>query len=289
MVLEDMGDHLFGEVLNEDMGPPSYMKAMLDITKIGTMPLSKEQATKLEAHRNKVGEENGGASAHNIPFYDLDDADFKHLAQLPVFDNAFIKMELGIFTEWLLDKTLGLKLSDDEQQMLKRTFDFLSEQCQKQPQVAMHRDFHSRNIMVATAGGGEPSILSRFAVIDYQDMVKGPLGYDAASLIFDCYTEVEPWLSEKMMDYAYSSFSLSGILDKDSTSREDFERMIVICAIQRHIKCLGIFNRLKLRDGKDGYLQYLPRVLNYLLTNCALFDELAPFKAFLENKVQGHI
>ncbi len=287
MVLEDLGDRDLLKAMPDGKEPAYYLKSLVELTKIGCMPFSQEQAAAISSKREAAAASDG-SMAQIIPSYAFDERDFKTMAELPAFDNDFMQMEMGIFTEWLLDKTLHLSLSTQEQTMLHDAFNFISEQCLQQPQRAMHRDFHCRNIMVVTPGGGEDSILSRFALIDYQDMVKGPIGYDIASLIFDCYNVIEDWLREAAVAHAHRVYSAAAIIDPDKISVQDLDRMTIICAIERHIKVMGLFNRLNLRDGKSSYLNDLPRVLNYLITNCALFPELAAFKAFLEAKIQPH-
>ena len=192
---------------------------------------------------------------------------------LPAFDKDFIAFEFSIFTEWLLDKSLHLVLNKAEKQMLNHTLSVLSQACLSQPQVAMHRDFHSRNLMVC---GDE------LVVIDFQDMVKGPLTYDAASLIFDCYIRLPDDLVVFLIQKAYEN--LQSLCKEYSQS--EFKRLLLLVSLQRHLKVLGIFNRLNLRDGKPSYLKDLPRVLAYALDEsmaCGLYD----LHDFLDAKVKG--
>ena len=228
-------------------------------------------------------EEQRAECKKRIARYELDSTELKYLSELPPFDDAFIRMELGIFTEWCLDKALHLTLSTAEQEMLERSFTFLSEQCRSQEQVAMHRDFHSRNLMVLPEDSTDVSNMM-LGVLDYQDMVLGPIGYDVASLLYDCYTQLNPEHLEQLLSDCYDNYRLNGLLQ--NVSLEDFARQVKICAIQRHIKVLGIFNRLHLRDGKAGYLQYLPDVLSYVERNCADIPELQELLAFLQQRVR---
>ncbi|MCK0514793.1 phosphotransferase [Anaerobiospirillum sp. NML120448] len=287
MVLEDMGDFVYINSIPEGKEPAYYFKTIRELTKIGAMPLNQEQALRLEEYRTKALND-PNIESHVLPKYKLDEVDYQTLAALPNFDDDFIKMELNICTEWLFEKTLKLNLTQDDKAMLDKAYNFISQSLQSQPQVAMHRDYHSRNIMV-TPAGNEISILSRFAILDYQDMVKGPIAYDLASIGYDCYVDMEDDFAQRICGFAYEVYSACGIFDSKVISREQFKSMILICAIERHIKVLGLFNRLNLRDGKSGYLQYLPRVLNYVLKNCDSFAELKDFKAFLEQHVQGKI
>ena len=197
---------------------------------------------------------------------------------LPLFDRAFILNELGIFTEWMLGRALNLTLTAGEKAMLERTFSELVTVCQEQPQIAMHRDFHCRNLMVTDTD---------LAVIDYQDMVTGPLTYDLASLLYDCYVVLDPRLRDSLMHKAYAAYVSAGI--GASLGFSDFERYTRLTALQRHIKVLGIFCRLSLRDNKQGYLQYLSQVLGYVLEACERYAAFRPLGDFLKTKVQGRL
>ena len=187
---------------------------------------------------------------------------------LPPFDQAFIASELGIFREWMLEKTLGLKLSASEERLLGHAFSVIAEGCLSQEQIPMHRDYHSRNLMVRE---GE------IYVIDFQDMVTGPLAYDLISLIYDCYTVLPEALAEELSARAFEAYKARGFL-KDK-GFEAFRRDMDLTALQRHLKVLGIFRRLWLRDRKPGYLRDLPRVLSYAAGEAcrAGLPELADF------------
>lgn len=213
-------------------------------------------------------------------------------AGLPPFDQAFIDMELGIFTEWCLDKAVHYTPTDSEQQRLQQSFAFLAEACLAQPQIAMHRDFHCRNLMAVPARSAAASATApgqlELAVIDYQDMVTGPLAYDLASLLFDCYVVLPDTLRQELTQQAfmqYQQLSLPGF----PQDVQAFYKAMRLTAMQRHIKVLGIFCRLYLRDGKSGYLKDLPRVMNYVLQGCAEFPELSELGKFMQEHVQGHL
>lgn len=278
MVLEDLGHTLFADAFPGPRHMAYYFRAMVELTKIGLMPHDAAAQARLTALR-----------ANNpalIPAYQLDAQDFAYYRDsVPPFDAAFIAMEYGIFTEWLLAKTLHLSLSEPENALLTRTLDFLTRECQTQPQVAMHRDFHCRNLMVTPEQVDNP-IQMALAVIDFQDMVKGPIGYDLASLLYDCYSVIEDEERSALLRFAHECYCAAGLF---TGTLAELERMVRICALQRHIKVLGIFNRLNLRDGKPGYLKDLPRTLDYVLQNCDYFPEMAEFKAFLQQHVVGKI
>lgn len=297
MVLEDLGDQSFFEVLKNAPILECYYQALRELLKVTCIPCNNELEQQLQARHAQITLPD---AANLVPLYSQEQnaPHQRHelIAQIPPFDADFMRMELGIFTEWLLEKRLNLTLNAEEEHMLQQTFDFLIGECAKQPQVLMHRDFHSRNLMFTTeplcaeVGDCASAItsLGRIAIIDYQDMVIGPLCYDLASLLRDCYIKLDDQTLNLMQSYAYNVLLQSGLLSS-TTTYADFVRMLSICALQRHIKVLGIFNRLNLRDGKPGYLKDLPLVLEYVLHNCGLFPEMSDFKRFLEQKVVGKI
>ncbi len=200
--------------------------------------------------------------------------------ELPLFDKKFIEFELSLFDTWMLDKALNVKLSVQEQQELKESYDFLVQNCLSQEQCAMHRDYHSRNLMVCGEGEGE-----KLAVIDFQDMVKGPVLYDLASLLFDCYVVLDKELLTKLKKYAYDIFKEKGYLK--NKSYDEFCYELTLTSLQRHVKVLGIFCRLSIRDGKNAYLKDLPRVINYVLDECKVDKRLDKLKAIIEKYVVG--
>ena len=189
---------------------------------------------------------------------------------LPAFDRDFILFELSLFPEWMLNKTFNFVLDKQDAKALQDSFSRLADLCLKQPQIAMHRDFHSRNIMI---------VQDKLAVIDYQDMVKGPLTYDLASLLFDCYKVLPETLGDKITTKTFTSYknlNLTGDLSLD-----EFKRDLIAVSLQRHLKVLGIFCRLNIRDHKNGYLKDLPRVLNYAINESALLPGFESLHEFL--------
>jgi hypothetical protein len=153
---------------------------------------------------------------------------------------------------------------------------FLRTECLAQPTVFVHRDYHSRNLMVAPGGPG---------IIDFQDALRGPVGYDLVSLLKDCYVawpraRVEAWLR------GYRDALLArGAGPLAGGSFGEFLRWFDVAGLQRHIKVLGIFARLNWRDGKPGYLGDLPRTLDYVREATGLFPELRDFGVFLDARV----
>lgn len=193
---------------------------------------------------------------------------------LPAFDRDFILFELSLFPEWMLNKTFNFVLDKQDAKALQDSFSRLADLCLKQPQIAMHRDFHSRNIMI---------VQDKLAVIDYQDMVKGPLTYDLASLLFDCYKVLPETLVDKITTKTFTSYknlNLTGDLSLD-----EFKRDLIAVSLQRHLKVLGIFCRLNIRDHKNGYLKDLPRVLNYAIKESAALTNFESLHEFLKKLI----
>lgn len=183
---------------------------------------------------------------------------------LPAYDDALLRRELGIFREWLLDRHLGIGLSPEEVGDLDAAFDRLVASALEQPQVFVHRDFHSRNLLLT----GPPSP----GILDFQDAVLGPVTYDLVSLLRDCYIA---WPDERVVRWAQGYFELatqSGVLrEVDDPS---FMRWFDLLGVQRHLKASGIFARLMLRDGKPGYLNDIPRTLDYVVRVGSRYAEL---------------
>lgn len=203
---------------------------------------------------------------------------------LEPFDSAFMARENSIFPEWLLGHHLQLTLSDEEQQLLDETFACLTENNLAQPQGVMHRDFHSRNLMVC---GGETPDESELAVIDFQDMVIGPLSYDLVSLLKDCYVRWPDAVIEQGMRLGFDTLQQANLLG--GLDYAAFRRAADLTGMQRHLKAAGIFTRLYHRDGKSGYLKDIPRTLGYVVDVCrshgAAYPVLARFGQWLEQVV----
>ncbi|MFM7968263.1 aminoglycoside phosphotransferase family protein [Aeromonas sp. A-5] len=182
---------------------------------------------------------------------------------LEPFDEAFMARENAIFPEWLLGHHLNLSLDETERQLLDEMFACLTENNLAQPQGVMHRDFHSRNLMVC--GGNTPDD-SRLAVIDFQDMVMGPLSYDLVSLLKDCYVRWPDEVIERGMGHGFDTLSRAGLLG--GLDYASFRRHADLTGMQRHLKAAGLFTRLYHRDGKSGYLKDIPRTLGYVVDVC---------------------
>jgi len=190
---------------------------------------------------------------------------------LPVYDAGLLFRELAIFTEWFILALLGIKLSDEQQQMLEASFRKLVDSALEQPQVCVHRDFHCKNLMRLEANNP--------GVLDFQDALFGPLTYDLASLLRDCYIcwpeqSVEAWIGE------FYQRSLDAGVFSSGISLDQYRRWFDRMAMQRHLKAIGIFSRLKIRDGKPGYLNDIPTTLRYVTDVCRkddTFEELGEF------------
>lgn len=195
---------------------------------------------------------------------------------LPEFDRAFMARENTIFPEWFLGKHLALNLSETESDLLNQTFELLAENNLEQPQVVMHRDYHSRNLMVLDD--------ESLAVIDFQDMVRGPITYDAVSLLKDCYCRWPGSVVENGLKTIYQNYRESHLIPDEVTLKQ-FERWFDLTGMQRHLKAIGIFARLNHRDGKSGYLKDIPRTLGYVLSVCEKYPEFEPFGLWLTQRV----
>ncbi len=191
---------------------------------------------------------------------------------LPEYDRAMLLRELMLFPEWYIGKHLGLTLTEKQEAELHKVFDAILSNNLAQAQVYVHRDYHSRNLMVLPLGN--PGIL------DFQDAVYGPITYDLVSLLRDAYIK---WDEEMVLDWAiryWERAKRAGLPvnpDIDAFYR-DFEFM----GLQRHLKVLGIFARLYHRDGKDAYLKDLPLVMEYTRNAANRYKELKPLVRLLD-------
>jgi aminoglycoside/choline kinase family phosphotransferase len=196
-------------------------------------------------------------------------------ATLEPYDRAPLERELNLMPEWFLGKHLRLELTPEERALVTVTNEFLINEALLQPQVFVHRDFHSRNLMVLPKGGP--------GVIDFQDALRGPIGYDLVSLLKDCYIS---WSRERVERWVKGYRRVLANLGANvGDSEYQFMRWFDAIGVQRHVKVLGIFARLWHRDGKIGYLADLPLVLNYVLDACRRYPELVEFGRWLEWRV----
>jgi N-acetylmuramate 1-kinase len=200
-------------------------------------------------------------------------------APLAPYNRAELLRELSLMPEWFLARHLGLTLGRSEHALLAETFEFLIAEALAQPTVFVHRDYHARNLMVVPQCNP--------GIIDFQDALAGPVGYDLVSLLKDCYidwprTRVEGWVR----GYRAQLARAGGPAGADDAQ---FLRWFDLIGVQRHVKVLGIFCRLWYRDGKPGYLGDLPRTLAYVRECCRLYQPLERFGELLERQVVAQL
>jgi aminoglycoside/choline kinase family phosphotransferase len=186
---------------------------------------------------------------------------------------------MGLFPEWFCNKHLDLKLNDADSAGLAQTFDVLVTEALRQPKVFVHRDYHSRNLMVCDGKehGPNPGIL------DFQDAVFGPVTYDLVSLLRDSYVA---WPLERVHAWVrrYRETAARSGLDVGASEAE-FLRWFDLMGVQRQLKVLGIFARLYHRDGKSGYLKDLPRTLSYVRQVIRNYRDLEFLTTFIEQRI----
>ena len=192
--------------------------------------------------------------------------------ELPPYDAAVLEREMRLLPEWFCARHLRLPPSAELEALLAETFAFLVREALAQPVVLVHRDYHSRNLMVTPQRSP--------GVIDFQDALAGPIGYDLASILKDCYIR---WPRERVLGWleAYrqrlqAQGAIAGV------SGEEFRRWFDLIGLQRHLKVLGIFARLWYRDGKSAYLADLPLTLDYVRDTAARYPELRRFSAWVD-------
>lgn len=197
-------------------------------------------------------------------------------AELPTFDGAALQAEMQLFTQWFCADLLGLDLSSEELTLVERTQSMLAAAALAQPQVAVHRDYHSRNLMLL--GDGD------LGVIDFQDAMAGAYTYDLVSLLRDCYIEWPPAQVQHWAEQFYDRLTASQL--NAQRSKEQFLKDFDLMGLQRHMKVLGIFARLHLRDHKSAYLADIPLVLRYFSDVAAQQPELAEFALWFAKRVR---
>ncbi len=233
LLLPDFGSHLLLPALNSASVDKHYTAALGEVI-----------------HMQKV-------LAHGLPSYDI----------------SRLGTELDLFPEWFLQRHLGMPSAQAISPMWRHTRALLIASALDQPQCFVHRDFHSRNLMLDTSAPG-----SRLGVIDFQDAVIGPVTYDAVSLLRDCYIEWPTHDVERWREcFRLQSEQSLGVKLPAAQFAQQFDWM----GVQRHLKVLGIFARLNYRDGKSRYLADLPLVLRYTINVCQAYPDLQPFAKWL--------
>jgi len=239
LLLEDLGDDLLLGSLSEDTVDHLYTCAIDELIRLQALPASDRYP-------------------------------------LPHYDQALLQREMALFPDWLLTRQLGMTLDTQEQSLLTCAFNLLEKSALNQPQVTVHRDYHSRNLLVLP---GE----DRPGVIDFQDAVRGPVTYDLVSLLKDCYVRWPDQQVAGWRDSFYSKAVDAGLLRCDL---ETFTQWFELMGMQRHLKAAGIFARLAMRDGKQRYLADIPRVLGYLLDASARQPALQGFHGWLKERIE---
>ena len=235
LLLEDFGDVVLSTLLNDDTVDQYYAQSFKQLIDL----------QQIDAHQ-----------------------------QLPAYSYEKLMTEMRLLTEWMLP---SLEIQPTEQQLetIEQAFDFLAIEAINQPQVIVHRDYHSRNLMKIE----NEQVLG---VIDFQDAVIGADTYDLISITRDAYVQ---WNAARVYGWFEVFYNLLPATAKENRSFEQFKRDADFMAIQRHLKILGIFVRLFERDGKSGYLKDLPRVMWYLLEESRAYDELNDFMQFVRDVV----
>ena len=189
-------------------------------------------------------------------------------ADLPEYNAELLQFEMSLFKDWYLQKHLNIALDTTQNKIIADTVDLLTESALQQSVVFVHRDYHSRNLMITD--------MNNPGVIDFQDAVNGPLTYDLVSLIKDCYIA---WPREKQLAWIDLFLKLSPI----KTDKQQFIKSLDLMGMQRHLKATGIFSRLNHRDGKTAYMKDIPRTLAYVFDVCSRYEELSDFSALLSS------
>ena len=197
--------------------------------------------------------------------------DPRHLGEATAPAAPRLGRELALFPDWYVAKHLGLSLNETQRQTLETAFTKILANNLAQPRVTVHRDYHSRNLMVTLPNPG---------IIDFQDAVYGPITYDLVSLFRDAYIS---WEEDQELDWViryWEKARKAGLPVRENF--DDFYRDYEWMGVQRQLKVLGIFARLCHRDGKDGYLKDMPRVMGYLRRTCNRYNDMRPLLRLLE-------
>jgi hypothetical protein len=241
-----------GFLLLSDLGSRQYLDALLDDT--ATAPELYADAIKALLAMQRRGA--------------------AYQSQLPPYDDTLLRFELSLFHDWLCGTHLGIEFSDEAEQAWQDCCDLLVANALDQPQVFVHRDYHSRNLMLTTARN--PGIL------DFQDAVEGPLTYDLVSLLKDCYVQ---WPAGQVWQWALEFYNGLDRAVRERVDEEQFRRYFELMGAQRHLKAAGIFARLCHRDGKSAYLEDVPRTLSYIAELGPRYPELEFVIDLIESRV----
>ena len=194
--------------------------------------------------------------------------------ELPPYDEKLLRFELSLFSEWLCGTHLGISFSETEKRKWSAVCDLLIYNALDQPRVFVHRDYHSRNLMLVSKNN--PGIL------DFQDAVSGPYTYDLVSLLKDCYIA---WPLDAVAAWALSFYRKRQAVIGSSIKEDAFLRHFELMGVQRQLKAAGIFARLNHRDGKPDYMLDIPRTLNYVVAIAARYEELSFLNELISERV----
>ena len=236
LLLSDFGDQLYLETLSDTTADTLYQSAFDDL-------LLLQSCQKVEGY------------------------------VLPSFTADAYRQEMLLFKEWYLKRHLQLTLSSADEAMFERVMTVLIDDALLQPQVCIHRDYHSRNLMVV-GNNKQPGML------DFQDAMKGPITYDLLSLLRDCYIDWPVARVEKWVLTFQKQALQTGLLPVDDPLQ--FLRWFDWIGLQRNLKCIGLFVRLQKRDNKCDYMRHIPRIIRYASTVCDRYEEFSDLKSLLK-------
>lgn len=239
LLISDLGDDLYFKVMNETNFISLYSNAIEKLNLLQECPISQDWI-------------------------------------FPAFDGRLFMTELTLFKEWYLEKHLQLKLTSSEVGVLNKIFTVLIESALAQPQVCVHRDYHSRNLFALPD--------NEVGIIDFQDALWGPVTYDLVSLLRDCYLA---WPEAEILQLAEQFYFQARSKHLENVALEQFMEYFDWMGMQRHLKAIYIFARKWHRDGNDNYLNDIPRTLNYIYAVCKKYSQFSDFRGFLEDKVLG--
>jgi len=247
-------DHRLGALLLTDFGDTRYLEALDEASADRLYGAAIEALVRMQSRADATG--------------------------LPEYDADFLRREMALFPEWLLATHLGVSNDGRVQAVLEEAFATLARAAGEQPRVFVHRDYHSRNLMLRP--GLRPDGEGRHGpgLLDFQDAVRGPLSYDLVSLLRDVYRRWPPARVDAWMDLYLQHAGRAGLLD--GADAATFRRWLDLMGAQRHLKIAGIFARLWHRDGKPGYLADIPLTLEYLVEECAAHPSLASLRALVD-------
>ena len=197
-----------------------------------------------------------------------------HVEGLPLYSKELLMDEMRLFVDWFCLRHLKIGPEIINDYGFEEIFEQLSVYALDQNQVFVHRDFHSRNILMSEKG--------EMGVVDFQDAVRGPITYDLVSLLKDCYISLPSSKIDHWVDYYFARLMDLELIDK---SHQEFKLEFDLMGVQRHLKAIGIFSRLKYRDGKDSYILDIPRTMNYVYTTAKNHPFLDPLYQFIHQYV----